>query len=158
MLDSDDVKTEAKKMETITLSEMRNEELKAFVEFMYSDGTMLSPKSNQHVRSLYLAADKYEIPHLRDLCRNEIISSLDRSNALYYLELAQIPFDNCLNEAVFSYIKTNISTIACSEVFRLFVGRNPNLALEIMKASLSRRSDKNFRGCKNCGNYCDYCF
>ncbi|KAF8079872.1 hypothetical protein N665_0996s0026 [Sinapis alba] len=63
MLESDDVKSEAKKVETVTLSEMKKEELEALVEFMYSDGTVLSAKAKQHVRSLFLAADKYEIPH-----------------------------------------------------------------------------------------------
>ncbi|CAN6997342.1 hypothetical protein IGI04_018765 [Brassica rapa subsp. trilocularis] len=160
MLESDEVKTLAEQVETVTLSEMKKEELKTFVEFMYSDGTMLSPKAKQHVRSLYLAADKYEIPHLRDLCRNEMISSLDMSNALDFLELAQIPFDNGLNEAAFSYVKNNISTIASSEVFKLFVVSNPNLAWEIMKASVTKTSNRynsNFRACRNCGSYCNYC-
>lgn len=157
MLESDEVKTEAKKVETVTLSEMKKEELEALVEFVYSDGTVLSPKAKQHVRSLYLAADKYEIPHLRDLCRYNIISSLDLSNALDYLELAQIPFDNGLNEAAFSFVKTNISTIASSEVFKLFVVSNPNLAWEIMKASVSHANNSNGTYCGNCGSYCRYC-
>ncbi|CAH8363750.1 unnamed protein product [Eruca vesicaria subsp. sativa] len=116
ILESDEVKTSAEQVDTVTLSEMKSEELEALVEFMYSDGTLLSPKAERHVRSLYLAADKYEIPHLRDLCRKKVISSLNASNALDYLELAQIPFDNGLHEAAFSYVKTNISTIASSEV------------------------------------------
>ncbi|XP_056847466.1 BTB/POZ domain-containing protein At5g48510-like [Raphanus sativus] len=157
MLESAEVKTLAEQVETVALSEMKKEELEAFVEFMYNDGTMLSPKSKQHVRSLYLAADKYEIPHLRDLCRNEIISSLDLSNALDCLELAQIPFDNDLHEAAFLFVKTNIYTIASSEVFKLFVVSNPNLAWDIMKASLSCPSH-NFCGvCTSCSNYCNYC-
>ncbi|XP_019097596.1 PREDICTED: BTB/POZ domain-containing protein At5g48510-like [Camelina sativa] len=73
MLESDELKTSAKQVETITLSDMKQEELEAFVEFIYSDGSMLSEKVKKHARSLYLAADKYEIPHLRDLCRTQLI-------------------------------------------------------------------------------------
>ncbi|XP_024009992.1 putative BTB/POZ domain-containing protein At4g04090 [Eutrema salsugineum] len=40
------------RLETITLSEMKHEELEAFVEFIYSDGSMLSEKAKKHVRSL----------------------------------------------------------------------------------------------------------
>ncbi|XP_010484934.1 PREDICTED: BTB/POZ domain-containing protein At5g48510-like [Camelina sativa] len=98
-----------------------------------------------HKLILYLAADKYEIPHLRDLCRTELISSLSLSNSLDLLELAQIPFDKVLNDAAFGYIKTNISTIASSDEFKLFVASSPNLAVEIMKASLSNSR------CYSCG-------
>ncbi|KAG7537094.1 BTB/POZ domain [Arabidopsis suecica] len=130
MLELDEFKTSTTKhVETITLSEMKQEELEAFVEFLYSDGSMLSVNVKQHARSLYLAADKYEIPHLRDLCRAELISSLSLSNSLDILELAQIPFDKVLHDAAFSYIEKNISTIASSDDFKLFVVSNPNLAV-----------------------------
>ncbi|CAA7028877.1 unnamed protein product [Microthlaspi erraticum] len=134
MLESDEVKISSEKVETVTLREMKKEELEALVEFIYSDGSVLCAKMKQHV--LYLAADKYVILHLRDLCRTELISSLNSENALDFLELAQIPFDTVINDVAFSFIITNISTIASSEKFKLFVVNNPYLAVEIMKASI----------------------
>ncbi|CAA7054367.1 unnamed protein product [Microthlaspi erraticum] len=128
-------------METITLSEMKHEEVKALVEFMYSDDSM--PCCGVHARSLYLAAGKYEIPHLRDLCRKQLISSLNESNALDILELAQIPFENALNEAALGCIKTNITKIASTDEFKLFAASNPNLSVEIIKASFRRSSSNN---------------
>ncbi|XP_024006523.1 LOW QUALITY PROTEIN: putative BTB/POZ domain-containing protein At2g05330 [Eutrema salsugineum] len=140
MLESDEVKTLSNQVETVILSEMKQEELVAFVEFMYSDGSLLSEKVKQHVRSLYLVADQYEILHLRDLCRDELISSLNSLNALELLELAQTPFDKVLNDAAFNFIKMNLSTIVSSDEFKLFVTNNPKLAVDIMNASLSRVS------------------
>lgn len=134
-------------METITLSEMKHEEVKALVEFMYSDGSM--PRE-VHARSLYLAADKYEIPHLRDLCRNQLISSLNESNALDILELAQIPFDNVLNEAALGCIKTNIAKMVSSDEFKLFAASNPNLTVEIMRSSFHRNRNNGYSYCYNC--------
>ncbi|CAH8353770.1 unnamed protein product [Eruca vesicaria subsp. sativa] len=46
---------------------------------------MLSKKATQHVKPLYRAAYKYEIQHLRDLCRNEIMPSFGSLNALQLL-------------------------------------------------------------------------
>ncbi|CAH8332499.1 unnamed protein product [Eruca vesicaria subsp. sativa] len=136
MMESDELKSSSK-LETVTFSEMKHEELEALVQFIYSvDGSITSETLKKHVRSLYLAADKYEIPHLRDICRNQLISSLNASNALNILELAQIPFDKALNDAAFTAIKNNISTIASSAEFRLFVVNHPDLSVEIMKASL----------------------
>ncbi|RID66750.1 hypothetical protein BRARA_D01868 [Brassica rapa] len=68
MLEEDECKTSSGK-EIITLSEMKHEEVKALVEFIYNSG--LTPCA-EHARSLYLAADKYEIPHLRNLCRTNL--------------------------------------------------------------------------------------
>ena len=68
MLEEDECKTSSGK-EIITLSEMKHEEVKALVEFIHNSG--LTPCA-EHARSLYLAADKYEIPHLRNLCRTNL--------------------------------------------------------------------------------------
>nr|VDC89907.1 unnamed protein product [Brassica oleracea] len=147
IMESDEFKASSK-LETVTFSEMKHEELEALVEFMYCvDGCICLESLKKHVGSLYLAADKYEIPHLRDLCRagcdlcragskKHLISSLNSSNALNTFELAQIPFDKALNDAAFTTIKNNISSIANSAEFKLFVVNNPYLSVEIMKAFL----------------------
>lgn len=130
--------TKASSDQTLFFSEMRHEELETLVEFMYNDhGLVSSSKLKKHVRSLYLAAQRYEIPHLRDLCRNELISSLSSSNALDVLELSQVPLDKPLTDAVLSFIARNINTFLDSCEFKMFVARNPNLAVEITKAFLN---------------------
>ncbi|CAG7907591.1 unnamed protein product [Brassica rapa] len=143
MLEEDECKTSSEK-EIITLSEMKHEEQKDLVEFIYSDG---STPCAGHARSLYLAADKYDIPHLRDLTTNELISSLNASNALEVYELAQIPFDDALNNAALSCIRMNIATIAYSDELKLFAESNPNLTVEIMKACVERSRIRNYTFC-----------
>ncbi|XP_010412967.1 PREDICTED: putative BTB/POZ domain-containing protein At2g40450 [Camelina sativa] len=152
MLEPDEIKASAK-LETITLPEMKHEELEAFVDFIYSvDGSSSSSASlKKHARSLYLAADKYEIPHLRDLCRTELVSTLNSSNALSILELAQIPFDIVLHKSAFTSIQTHLNVIANSDEFKLFVVNHPNLTVEIMKASLTRATTNNRCHCYYCG-------
>lgn len=152
LLESDEIKAPVQ-LETITLSEMKHEEIEAFIEFIYSDGSMLSAKGKQHVRSLYLAADKYEIPHLRDLCRIELILSLNSSNALDILELAQIPFDKALHDSALTYIIKDLCTISSSAEFKIFAGNHLNLTVEIVKAS-SRRNGS----CRSCGRVSNQSF
>ncbi|KAF2614544.1 hypothetical protein F2Q70_00008680 [Brassica cretica] len=150
IMESDEFKASSK-LETVTFSEMKHEELEALVEFMYCvDGCICLESLKKHVGSLYLAADKYDIPHLRDLCRKHLISSLNSSNALNTFELAQIPFDKALNDAAFTTIKNNISSIANSAEFKLFVVNNPYLSVEIMKAFLVQ---PNNYCCGYCGKY-----
>ncbi|CAH8332474.1 unnamed protein product [Eruca vesicaria subsp. sativa] len=149
IMESDEFKASSK-LETVTLSEMKHEELEALVEFMYSiDGSISSESLKKHARSLYLAADKYEIPHLRDICRSQLISSLNSANSLIALELAQIPFDRSLNDVAFNTIMKNIGTIASSAEFKLFVVNHPDLSVEIMKASLIQPHSN---VCRCCGH------
>ncbi|CAH2071537.1 unnamed protein product [Thlaspi arvense] len=148
MFESDQCKASSR-LETITLSELRHEELEAFVEFIYSDGSILSEKAKQHVRSLYRAADKYEIPHLRGLCRNELIATLDSSDALRVLTLAEIPLDQALSDAALKVIKINKSMISTSTEFEGFVFDHPNLTVQIVKAISAK--------CLRCPLPCCYC-
>ncbi|CAH2071541.1 unnamed protein product [Thlaspi arvense] len=133
MFESDECK-DSSRLEAITLSELRHEELEAFVEFIYSDGSILSEKAKQHVRSLYRAADKYEIPHLRDLCRIELIATLNHLNALGVLALSEIPFDKALCDAAITAVKSDRHAISRSTELKDFIVDHPDLTVEILKA------------------------
>lgn len=125
---------------SVTFSELKHEELEALVKFIYSDGSYLSLQAVRCFRSLYVAADKYEIPHLRDLCRNELVRSLNLSNALEVLELSLIPLDNTLHGAAFTYIIKNLKTIANSLEFKLFANKNTDFTIEIVRAYTAGRN------------------
>ncbi|CAH8263506.1 unnamed protein product [Arabidopsis lyrata] len=149
ILEFDKFKASDGKIETVTLSELKQEELEALVEFIYNNRSMLSEKEKKHVQSLYKAADKYEIPHLRDLCRNELIASLNSSNVFNIFELSVIPIDSTLYDYAVKFIIRNLRTMCDSAEFKVFVSRNPDLSVEIMKASMTRRWN---------GQFCDAAF
>ncbi|CAN8313745.1 unnamed protein product [Cochlearia groenlandica] len=135
MLESDDECKVSRGMMRLSLPEMKRKELASFVEFLYSDGSMLSENAKEHVSSLYVASAKYEIPHLRDLCRTQLMSSITHLNALNVLELAgRLPFDKSLNDAALANIIANINVIVMSVEFKAFVVDHPNLTVEIVKA------------------------
>ncbi|KAG7641988.1 BTB/POZ domain [Arabidopsis suecica] len=139
MLEFDKFKASDGKIETVTLSELNKEELEALVEFIYNNRSVLSVKEKKHVQALYIAADKYEIPHLRDLCRKELISSLNSSNAFNILELSFIPFDKAMNDSAAIFIVRNLGTICNSVEFKVFAGKNPDLSVEIIKVYMTHR-------------------
>ncbi|EOA28351.1 hypothetical protein CARUB_v10024556mg [Capsella rubella] len=137
MLESDNIKTSDGNIETVTLHVLKQEELEALVEFIYNNRSVLSLKEKKHVQSLYIAADKYKIPHLRDLCRNELISSLNLANVLNFMELSLIPFDKALNDSAAKFIVRNLGTICKTVELKDFVRRNPDLVAEILRSSLT---------------------
>ncbi|KAF2579100.1 hypothetical protein F2Q68_00003342 [Brassica cretica] len=69
----------------------------------------------------------------------ELISSLKLANVINILELSLIPFDEALNDAATMFVLRNLLAICDTVEFRLFVGKNPDLTVDIMKSSKSRR-------------------
>ncbi|KAL1213610.1 BTB/POZ domain-containing protein [Cardamine amara subsp. amara] len=135
MLESDECKVSPE--ESITIPDLSYEELKSLLEFFYN-GT-LSP-NNKHIRALYLAADKYDIQYLQDVCREQIISNLSIDNVLDILELSTIPSDNILKQAALLAFASRYSLMIFSQRFESFALKNPHLNLEITRACWHRFS------------------
>ncbi|KAG7534466.1 BTB/POZ domain, partial [Arabidopsis thaliana x Arabidopsis arenosa] len=117
MLGSDEFKTSIEK--SITIPDLSYEELKTLLEFFYSGVLSFA---NIHNRALYLAADKYDIEYLQDVCRNQLIFSISVSN------------DKILMEYAISFIVKHMEEIVNSNGYKTFVRRNPDLSLDITKA------------------------
>ncbi|KAL0740106.1 hypothetical protein Bca4012_081619 [Brassica carinata] len=140
LLEPDDFKASLSK-ETITLSEMKHDELEAFLEFIY-DGSLSLAKLVQHVRVLYLAADKYEIPHLQDLCRNQLIASMNTRNVFDVLELAKTHSDKILKHAVSEFFASNMEGISSSSKFMSFVKSDPALTVQAIRGHVYKLKRK----------------
>ncbi|KAG7536998.1 BTB/POZ domain, partial [Arabidopsis suecica] len=124
ILDSDDSWNK-----TITVPEMTHDELETFLEFMYN-GSLPDTKLVHHVHTLYVAADKYEIPYLQEVCRNQLIASMKSSDVFYVFELAETHSDKILKDAVAEFISTNMEDISFSSEFISFVENNPALTVK----------------------------
>lgn len=150
ILELDDCKgSSMSSKETVTLSEMTHDELETFLDFLYN-GSLPDAKLVQHLRSLYLSAHKYEIPYLQDLCRKELISTINSSNVFDNVELAKIYSDKSLEVAVSRFIRSHMEEVAFSREFMSFVESNPALAVETIRGhlvgiKLSKIFDSHFR-------------
>uniref|UniRef100_M4EWR1 BTB domain-containing protein n=1 Tax=Brassica campestris TaxID=3711 RepID=M4EWR1_BRACM len=131
MLDSDECKASAE--ESITLPDLNHDELHSLLEFLYS-GNLIAPYN--HYRALYLAADKYDIAYLQDVCRDHFIASLTSRNVLDILELASIPSDTILKAAAINLVVKHMEDVVVPMKYETFVQRNPNLGVEITRAFL----------------------
>ncbi|XP_042012412.1 BTB/POZ domain-containing protein At1g01640-like [Salvia splendens] len=138
MLESDECKAPANK--TITLPELSYEELDALLEFLYS-GSLPKEKMEKHVCSLAIAADKYEIPFLQKFCENEMLGSLNSSNALDTLKISDTCSNQNLKDTAISFIVRNMKDVVFSPRFEDFVLKNPHLSVLITRATVT--NDKN---------------
>lgn len=119
------------------LSEMSHEELESLLEFLYS-GSLPEEKMKKHVYALSVAADKYNIPYLLNMCERHMLDSLSLSNALGFLELSDVCSNRCLKETVLKFIVKNMREIVFSPAYDAFALKNPHLGVEITRASLNK--------------------
>ncbi|KAG4150602.1 hypothetical protein ERO13_D04G013900v2 [Gossypium hirsutum] len=143
MLDSDGCK--APPSDAITLSELNTEELESLLEFLYS-GNLGWDKLEKHVYSLFLAADKYEIPYLQDFCKRYMLSSLNASNVLEILEISDVCSNKALKEIALNFIIRNMEDIVFSPKYEVFAPKNPHLGLQITRAFLMDAKTKRING------------
>ncbi|XP_022744126.1 BTB/POZ domain-containing protein At3g56230-like [Durio zibethinus] len=143
MLDSDCCK--APSSDTITLPELNTEELESLLEFLYS-GNLALDKLEKHVYSLFVAADKYEIPYLQDFCERYMLSSLTASNVLEILQISDVSSSKTLKETALNFIVRNMEDIVFSAKYEVFATKNPHLGVQITRAFLMDAKNKRTNG------------
>ncbi|CAH8287623.1 unnamed protein product [Eruca vesicaria subsp. sativa] len=131
MLETDECKVSHEK--SITIPDLSYGELESLLEFFYS-GTLSC--DNKHVRALYLAADKYDIQYLQDICREVLISSLSSANVLDIIHLSTIPSDAILKKAAIDFLIKKSITMIFQKSFESFALKDPATTLEILQASI----------------------
>ncbi|XP_057739486.1 BTB/POZ domain-containing protein At3g56230-like [Arachis stenosperma] len=138
MLECDECKA-APNNQTITIPDLNHEELSSLLEFLYS-GTLPEETIAKDVYALSRAADKYAIPHLLRHCERYLLSSLDTSNALQTLEIADVCSSHNLKETTLVFLVKNIEHVVSSPRFEAFVHRNPHLTVQLVSRAYANGS------------------
>ncbi|KAE8735761.1 BTB/POZ domain-containing protein [Hibiscus syriacus] len=133
ILSSDNYKASPSDAETLTLPELNIEELKALLEFLYT-GDLPEDKFKEHVFTLYVAADKYEIRYLQDACERYMLNSLNASNALDILEFSDSHLNKNMKQTTLNFIVQNMKSIVSSQKYEDFASNNPCLCVEVTRA------------------------
>ncbi|MED6112307.1 hypothetical protein PIB30_060515 [Stylosanthes scabra] len=138
MLECDECKA-APNNQTITIPDLNHEELSSLLEFLYS-GTLPEQTIGRDVYALSRAADKYAIPHLLRYCERYLLSSLNTSNALETLEIADTCSNQALKETTLEFLVKNIEHVVTSPRFEAFVHRNPHLTVQLVSRAFANGS------------------
>ncbi|XP_020237253.1 BTB/POZ domain-containing protein At3g56230 [Cajanus cajan] len=129
MLECDECKAAPKS--SISIPDLNHEELESLLEFLYS-GTLGVEKLEKHVYALSQAGDKYVIPHLLKHCERYLLSSLNTTNALETLEIADTCSNQNLKETTLNFLVKNIEHMVSSPKFEAFVHRSPHLTVQLV--------------------------
>ncbi|XP_021813902.1 BTB/POZ domain-containing protein At3g56230-like [Prunus avium] len=134
-------KAPSNQVNTITLHELNQEELESLLDFLYN-ADLPEEKMNKHAYSLYVAANKYGIPYLEKFCVRHMLKSLSSANAIDVLEIADAHSSQTLKDNVMNYIAKNRRDIIFSAQFEALALKNPNLCVQISRASLKDENKK----------------
>lgn len=146
MLEWDECKAPAS--DSITLSELTHEEVHCLLEFLYT-GSLPQEKIEKHSFSLLIAADKYEIPFLRNYCEREILRVLAPSNALQVLEISEVCSNMTLKDRAMSLVLKHMEEIVFSPMYHSFALKNAHLGVEITRAFLEEVMNKECSATEN---------
>ncbi|XP_010504521.1 PREDICTED: BTB/POZ domain-containing protein At3g56230 isoform X1 [Camelina sativa] len=139
ILDSDGCKSAPEY--AITLQELNSEQLQALLEFLYT-GTLASEKLEKHVYALFVAADKYMIHYLQELCEQHMLSSLNVSSVLDVLDVSDLGSSKTLKEACLGFVVRNMDDVVFSDKYEAFSQKNQHLCVQITRAFLMETRSK----------------
>ena len=85
-------------------------------------------------KDLLGAADQYQLDLLKNKCEEKLCSSLEASNSVELLVLADLHHAPKLRRMALGLVTRNMDTIVNTDVYKDFTHHHPALALEITKA------------------------
>jgi speckle-type POZ protein len=140
-----DERCKAPAADAISLPELTHDELALFLAFLYTgaledkdDGgglPVLVPEERQ-LHALLVAADKYDVPFLRQACEARLAAAVDASNVLRTLEVAELSSSAALRERAMDTVVEHAEPVVFSPEYEGFAVRNAGLCVEITRALL----------------------
>lgn len=120
----------------ITIKDIHFDVLKEFLHFIYTG--IIAIKDMRMARDLYMAADKYDVKDLKCIC-SEMLKSIDLSNVLDTLLLADLHDDHSLKQTAMAYISENFSHVKTLENWSDFMKQKKSLAIEILSFVVDKK-------------------
>ncbi|XP_054719198.1 uncharacterized protein LOC129228542 [Uloborus diversus] len=113
----------------VVISNLDRDSLQDFVFYIYTGRITL--KDHKKCRDLFIAADLYDLPELRDIC-SAWLKFVTFDSAVDSLRLGNDYDDQELKEAAMTFIAENSEAIKATEKWALLMQERPPLALEML--------------------------
>ena len=89
-------------------------------------------------KDLLGAADQYQLDLLKNKCEEKLCSSLEVSNSVELLVLADLYQASKLRRMALRLVARNMDTLVDTDVYEDFTSRHPTLAVQITKALVQK--------------------
>ena len=131
MFQSDMIENTSKIVE---IKDIKPDVVREMLHFIYTGVISKDDIMDENGRDLLGAADQYQLDLLKNKCEEKLCSSLEISNSLELLVLADLHQASKLRQKALTLVAGNMDTIVDTDVYKDFISRHPALVLEITKA------------------------
>ncbi|XP_054708117.1 speckle-type POZ protein-like [Uloborus diversus] len=122
--------------EAVYLADLDVDVAKAMLLYMYTRRTEGLPEHK--VLDLYVAADRYMLPELKEKCREFVLKHLSVDNVCEVAEVADLHSDDILAESVERFISSNLRKVLVSEKWNMRLCEKPYLYAKLLSVSVVR--------------------
>ena len=116
----------------VIIDDIKKETMTGMLYYIYT-GLVKETISKESFADLFIAADKYQLDALKNLCQDKLCSVLDAENSIEFLILGEMYGVPKLKDAALMEVAHNMPEIANTEDYQKLKDF-PILALEIPKA------------------------
>lgn len=121
----------------VAIKDVRITVLRALLDYFYSGTAVISDYSM--ARDLYVAADKYDVTSLREIC-SKFFTAVHLENVLDTLLLADLYNDKKLKSTALNFIADDYCAVKALERWNSFKAENPSLTVEILSFALEQKN------------------
>ncbi|GFS55275.1 speckle-type POZ protein [Nephila pilipes] len=119
-----------KKETVVTITDVSMHVLKSLVSFLYTG--IVPDRDCSFLCELYSAADKYDIPDLREECHRQLVSKFTPDNVCDIMEMSNKYSDEHLKFSAMLYIGSNLKSVVTTESWKDLMHYDPKVALDVI--------------------------
>ena len=103
----------------------------ALLTFIYTGKT---PNLEEHAEDLLMAAEKYQLDQLKNVCAKKLCSNIEVKNCLNYLVIGDLYRAGNLKKASLQFIARNMGSVFKSYEWQENLKDHPSLMAEVINA------------------------
>ncbi|CAB4293631.1 unnamed protein product [Prunus armeniaca] len=123
---------------TIKVGDVSYDALRAFINYLYTAEVCFD---QQLACDLLVMADKYQVPHLKDLCQKFLVANLNWENAFMTYTFAHQHDARQIIDAALALITNKMDKLSARKEYEELKERDPRLIFEIYEAYFSKQAN-----------------
>jgi hypothetical protein len=124
----------------VKIEDIEHEVLTEMIRYMYTDQV---PKLKELALELMIAANKYDLPKLFEICKDHLKASITMKNSVDVLTYADTLDIEDLQNAIMKFIADNDDAVFASNEWKLLTENNLKLAMKVMQLCFKLFEERN---------------
>ena len=124
--------------EEVRIQDIKPEVVKEMLHFIYTGVVSTENVMDEIGKDLFGAADQYQLETLKNKCEEKLCSSLEVSNSIELLVLAELHKAYKLRRMALRIVTRNMDTIVDTDVYEELVKHHPGLTMEITRSLVKK--------------------